>query len=120
MILKMQLRCSGLTKSGTKCKRNSSCRWHVIEACPVCFEDVQFSNRHMTTCHHVFHQECIRKWFETSDECPICRREQIEDPFILFKHNIRNTMSENYMDAIRSLEEDVTRYRRRLRALRDR
>lgn len=113
--------CSSLTKKGTKCKSPASkCRWHVTEMCPVCFEDVQFNTRHKTSCGHVFHSECIRKWFESSDECPICRTEQLEDPLIIFKHNIRNSLTNTYMDAIRSLEEDVTRYRRRLRALRDR
>ena len=112
--------CSGLTKKGTKCKRTTQCRWHEVEQCPVCFDDIQFINKHVTVCQHKFHVECIRKWFETSDECPICRTEQAEDPLIIFKHNIRNSLSVMYMDAIRSLEEDVTRYRRRIRALRDR
>ena len=75
---------------------------------------------HSTSCGHIFHSQCIIKWFETSDFCPVCRTEQHEDQFIVFKRNVKENMSSTYMDAIRSLEEDVTRYRRRLRALRDR
>lgn len=113
--------CSSLTKKGAKCKSvGTRCRWHILDTCPVCFDDVQFSSRHVTNCNHVFHQECIRKWFETSDECPICRSAQMNDPFVIFKHSIRESITNTYMDAIRSLEEDVTRYRRRIRALRDR
>ena len=113
-------RCPGLTKSGSKCKRTNTCMWHKQETCPVCLDEIPFKLIHKTTCDHTFHTQCIMKWFESSDECPVCRREQIEDPMIIFKHNVHDTMSKNYMDAIRSLEEDVTRYRRRLRALRDR
>lgn len=122
MILGMQQpqRCSGLTKSGSKCKRNANCRWHKLETCPVCLEDIPVKNNHVTSCRHVFHQDCIRTWFESSDDCPICRTEQTTDPLILFKNNICANMRENYMNVIRSLEEDVTRYRRRLRALRER
>lgn len=68
----------------------------------------------------MFHNECIRKWYEVSDDCPVCRTEQTNDPLIVFKHNIHENISRNYMDVIQSLEQDVSRYRRRLaRALRD-
>lgn len=54
-----------------------------------------------------------------SDECPVCRSEQNDEPMIIFKRTVHENVSRNYMEAIRSLEADVTRYRRRLRALRD-
>lgn len=96
------------------------CRWHKQETCPICLEDIQVKNMHKTSCGHSFHFQCILLWFVSSDECPICRNEEIEDPMIVFKHNVHDRMSHNYLDAIRSLEDDVTRYRRRLRALRER
>lgn len=82
-------------------------------------DDIQCTEKYTTSCKHVFHIQCLRTWFQKSDECPICRREQTDDPWITFKHAIHDSVASTYMDAIRSLEEDVTRYRRRIRALRD-
>lgn len=87
--------------------------WHRMETCPICFDEISIKHLHSTTCKHVYHRDCITKWFETSDECPVCRREQSEDPMILFKRNITTIMEETYMDAIRSLERDNERLRRR-------
>ncbi len=106
-------RCQGLTKKGTKCKRNTSCcRWHRVETCPVCIEDISVKQLHTTSCGHSFHKPCISTWFETSDECPICRTVQDDDPLIMFKRNIRERMENIYMDAIHSLEDQVRRLRR--------
>lgn len=30
-------------------------------------------------CHHIFHKDCIKKWFETSNLCPMCRYEMPTD-----------------------------------------
>jgi hypothetical protein len=110
-----------MTKKGSKCKRSATCKWHKQETCPICLDEVQpsFKTNHITSCGHSFHSSCIMKWFETSDCCPVCRSDQPNEPFILFKNNVKKGMESIYMDAIRSLEEDVTRYRRRIRALRD-
>jgi len=53
------------------------------------------------------------KWFETSIECPQCRMEQDDDPIVVFKKAIEDNMREKYRDAIRSLEVEVARARRR-------
>lgn len=109
-----------MNQNGTKCKqRASNCRWHKSVTCPICLDDIQYKDVHTTSCSHKFHTGCILRWFVTSDDCPICRTEQAEDPMIVFKRTFHENLSRNYMDAIRSLESDVTRYRRRLRALRD-
>jgi len=52
------------------------------------------------------------KWFETSIECPQCRMEQDDDPVVMFRKSIEDTMREKYRDAIRSLEAEVQRARR--------
>lgn len=111
-----------MTKKGTKCRRSVSCRWHKQDMCPICLEDVPFKQIHRTSCGHVFHSQCMLTWFVSSDECPVCRHEEKDDPVIIFKHNFHERISENYMETIQSLESDIAVYRRRARrarALRD-
>lgn len=114
-------RCSGMTRKGLKCKRNSNCLWHKQETCAVCFDLIQRPQSHTTTCKHFFHSECIRRWFETSDVCPMCRSPQNDDPLIIFKHRVHEVMSQNYLEVIQSLEDELDRIRsrRRQRAQRD-
>ena len=46
--------------------------------CPICYEYFEENEQvKMTSCFHVFHFICIKKWIETkfeSPDCPICRR----------------------------------------------
>lgn len=48
------------------------------EKCAVCYENFKDNeNVKMTSCFHIFHYICIKKWIETkaeSPDCPICRR----------------------------------------------
>jgi len=106
-----------LTKSGSKCKRSEKCRWHVVNTCPICFEDVSSVNKYPISCSHTFHEECLVQWFVHSDVCPVCRTSQQADKYIVFKSNLDGVLSDKYADAIRSLESDVQRLRRRLRAV---
>lgn len=41
--------------------------------CPICFSEME--NGKKISCGHVFHISCVKKWIETSELCPICRRE---------------------------------------------
>ncbi|KXT09796.1 hypothetical protein AC579_6549 [Pseudocercospora musae] len=41
------------------------------EECPVCFDETKDATR--TSCGHTFCWECIVKWAQTSDTCPMCR-----------------------------------------------
>jgi len=43
----------------------------------------------------------------------VCRLEQSTDPLILFKRSIRDSVSAVYIDAIRTVEEENARLRRR-------
>jgi len=52
-------------------------------------------------------------WFETSDECPVCRTIQDTDPIIAFKNHVQDNIRVRYMDAIRTLEHEVQRLRSR-------
>ena len=105
--------CIGVTRLGSPCKRKTACRWHTPDTCAICLEDIQFKDIHVTTCKHHYHRECIRTWYISSDECPVCRLEQSTDPLIIFKRSIRDSVSAVYIDAIRTVEEENTRLRRR-------
>ena len=45
----------------------------AAEDCPICYESINEPAR--TTCGHDFCSECIARWFETSNRCPMCRNE---------------------------------------------
>jgi hypothetical protein len=60
----------------------------------------------------VFHTKCIYTWFESSDECPLCKTEQDADPIIVFKSHVEENLRLKYKDAIKSLEQDLARARR--------
>ena len=87
------------------------CSAHLSSTCVVCLENVKRTDKKLK-CKHIFHTKCIMKWFETSDECPQCRMEQDDDPIIIFKKTIEDSIREKYRDAIRSLEAEVVRARR--------
>lgn len=44
--------------------------------CAICLVEFRSSDvlRLLTTCCHVFHQECIDLWLESHRTCPVCRR----------------------------------------------
>jgi len=51
-----------------------------LEDCPICYSLVHLTSRTLprskcATCKHLFHNECIFKWFRTSTKntCPLCQ-----------------------------------------------
>ena len=46
------------------------------EDCPICLEELH--NPVITTCAHVFGNECIERVIETQHRCPMCRVEPLE------------------------------------------
>jgi hypothetical protein len=47
-------------------------------SCPICFDDYTdncFVSE--TECKHNFHEECLEKWMERNNTCPICRKDLI-------------------------------------------
>ena len=109
-------RCSSVTAHGTKCKNLAShdgkCAAHLAQTCAVCLEDISRSSQKRLSCKHVFHTKCIFTWFETSDECPLCKSEQDTDPIIIFKRHVEENLRLKYKDAIKSLETELARARR--------
>ena len=47
--------------------------------CPICCCDYKDNDliTELPKCGHVFHSECLFKWFETSESCPLCRKEKL-------------------------------------------
>ena len=41
--------------------------------CSICFETITSDQLHCLPCAHVFHDSCVRRWFEESASCPVCR-----------------------------------------------
>jgi len=106
------MNCSSITLSGKKCKhlavQDGLCSIHVQNTCTICLETTKRSDKKLK-CKHVFHNKCIIKWFEESIECPTCRMEQDDDPLVIFRKNVEETMRLKYRDAIRSLENELRR-----------
>lgn len=44
-----------------------------IKNCVICFDDINYDNLAILKCNHYFHEDCIKKWFESNLNCPICR-----------------------------------------------
>ena len=113
--------CKFITKAGTRCKHkareNNLCTRHNKETCPICFEIVNKKGK-ILSCSHNFHEDCIIKWYVTSDTCPVCRVSQGKDSFIKFRNLVEDNIRMKYKDAIDSLEDEVMRLRRRVRELR--
>jgi hypothetical protein len=105
---------------GTQCKSavlmDGFCSRHLKQKCAVCFDPVRSTNSPNTkrlTCGHSYHLRCIITWFEHSSDCPVCRKKQDNDTLVVFKEHIEEKMRKKYIDAIRTLEIEVARLRRR-------
>lgn len=116
--------CTVLTLNGRKCRktalRDGKCSTHLTQTCAICLDEVKSTNTQHNkrlTCAHSFHMPCIMQWFQTSNDCPVCRVTQNEDPIIIFKASVEENLRLVYQDAIRTLEVSVEQHRRRIRRL---
>ena len=90
------------------------CARHLKQTCVICFEKVPSTNSARAkrlTCGHAFHFRCIIKWYENSDDCPICRKPQIKDDLIIFKNNVEESLRRKYKKTINSYERELLRLR---------
>jgi hypothetical protein len=46
---------------------------YQLEECSICLDVIE-KNRRELKCTHNYHKECIEKWLEKSDRCPLCMR----------------------------------------------
>lgn len=66
-------------------------------SCTICLEDYVRDEEFAITneCKHVFHSECILRWLEQHNECPICRKQVVNSTKIkeaLQLHNITEAL----------------------------
>ena len=44
------------------------------DLCPICYQSMESDVRIMH-CNHLFHENCLKKWFYIQDKCPMCYAE---------------------------------------------
>lgn len=91
------------------------CVRHLKQQCCICFNRVPSTNscaHKRLSCGHAFHFRCIVRWFELSEECPVCRKPQPNDDVVQFRHRVEENMRKKYRDAMRSYEHEIRRLRR--------
>lgn len=45
-----------------------------MDECPICFDSLgNWDCDIKLSCGHLFHTHCIRKWLDTTPNCPVCR-----------------------------------------------
>ncbi|XP_016439876.1 RING-H2 finger protein ATL29-like [Nicotiana tabacum] len=77
--------------------------------CAICLVEFDDNSllRLVTSCNHVYHQDCIDLWLESHKTCPVCRA-SLDSPKMLQKRS--HTMTNNVMHDINedeSLDEDT-------------
>lgn len=45
----------------------------IQSECTICLLDYTEETKKTTECSHIFHRECLDKWLETNNSCPLCR-----------------------------------------------
>jgi Ring finger domain len=106
--------CTWVGGCKNKVLRDELCCRHLKQKCSVCLEEVGSTNTVNTkrlSCGHSYHLNCILTWFITSDECPVCRCEQKDDAFVVFKHKVQDELRAKYKDAMESMEREVDNMR---------
>lgn len=58
-----------------KAVKNQYCAFHYTyeDDCPICLEKVNMKQGRILHCNHVFHVQCLTRWFQTKYTCPMCR-----------------------------------------------
>lgn len=60
------------------------------DTCSICFVNLNNEKTNTTTitsCHHLFHDDCLQSWLSYGNiTCPICRCYVFDDDFVDFVH----------------------------------
>lgn len=60
-------------KSKKNKKRKISINNNIVMNCGICFEDLKTQGE-IDSCNHNFCFDCIKKWSDSSNTCPVCRK----------------------------------------------
>ena len=58
--------------------------------CIICFNNIEFKDKHYLHCGHCFHCNCIKIWTNQKEICPICRS----------KNKCKNILESNNLNEI--------------------
>ena len=88
--------------------------------CSICLTDITLNKKELG-CKHNFHKQCIDKWLEKKSNCPICRKEVIEDePVVNFRSDSTRRRVSDDLFGYSTFEERTQYYRNRLNRARER
>ncbi len=62
-------------KKGIIAKRYAKCIQEALGQCVICLEDNKIGNGNLviTSCRHLFHENCLFKWTSRNATCPVCK-----------------------------------------------
>jgi len=71
-----------ITQADTTNNEHVNNRFQQDNRCVICMENLEDNTivRRLNKCNHVFHIDCIDKWFESKITCPTCRQDIREIP----------------------------------------
>eukprot|EP00842_Homolaphlyctis_polyrhiza_P006688 jgi/Hompol1/701/HPOL_000440-RA len=79
-----------------------------VESCPVCLEMLDGDSLVAEMpCHHLYHRDCIVRWFKESNMCPTCRYEVMTDN-PEFNETVKQRMAQRRSTDYRSNDCDHT------------
>ena len=73
---------------------NGKCRNHYIfeNDCPICLEKITLKSSDKLECGHLFHKDCLDKWFMNNYTCPMCRSEVEDEKVKYINREIRRNL----------------------------
>ena len=68
---------------------NTSRKKIKLDICSICLEQLDNSLfKYKLPCEHIFHRDCIDRWFKIKHNCPYCRKYAIYDDDTMFEQLI--------------------------------